>query len=46
VLCVVRVRTLEDAIELVSANAYANGTAISTGSGEAAWRSRVRCTSG
>jgi malonate-semialdehyde dehydrogenase (acetylating) / methylmalonate-semialdehyde dehydrogenase len=36
VLCVVRVPALEDAIELVNANAYANGTAIFTASGQAA----------
>jgi malonate-semialdehyde dehydrogenase (acetylating)/methylmalonate-semialdehyde dehydrogenase len=32
----VRVRTLEDAVELVNANAYADGTAIFTGGCEAA----------
>jgi malonate-semialdehyde dehydrogenase (acetylating)/methylmalonate-semialdehyde dehydrogenase len=36
VLCVVRVPTLEDAIELINRNRYANGTAIFTGSGQAA----------
>src|SRR5207247_615978 len=36
VLCVVRVDTLDDAIELINANRYANGTAIFTGSGQAA----------
>jgi malonate-semialdehyde dehydrogenase (acetylating)/methylmalonate-semialdehyde dehydrogenase len=36
VLCVVRVPTLEAAIELINRNAYANGTAIFTGSGQAA----------
>jgi malonate-semialdehyde dehydrogenase (acetylating) / methylmalonate-semialdehyde dehydrogenase len=36
VLCVVRVATLEDAIELVNANSCANGTAIFTASGQAA----------
>ena len=36
VLSVVRVDTLDEAIELINANAYANGTAIFTGSGHAA----------
>ena len=36
VLGVVRVDTLDEAIELINANAYANGTAIFTGSGYAA----------
>jgi malonate-semialdehyde dehydrogenase (acetylating)/methylmalonate-semialdehyde dehydrogenase len=36
VLAVVRVPTLDAAIELINANAYANGTAIFTGSGQAA----------
>ncbi|MGH8236272.1 MAG: aldehyde dehydrogenase family protein, partial [Steroidobacteraceae bacterium] len=36
VLSVVRVRTLQQAIELVNANPYGNGTAIFTSSGEAA----------
>jgi malonate-semialdehyde dehydrogenase (acetylating) / methylmalonate-semialdehyde dehydrogenase len=36
VLCVVRVPTLDAAIELINSNAYANGTAIFTGSGQAA----------
>jgi len=36
VLAVVRVETLDDAITLVNANPYANGTAIFTGSGQAA----------
>jgi malonate-semialdehyde dehydrogenase (acetylating)/methylmalonate-semialdehyde dehydrogenase len=36
VLAVVRVETLAEAIELINANPYANGTAIFTGSGEAA----------
>ena len=36
VLCVVRVPTLEDAVALINANPYANGTAIFTGSGQAA----------
>jgi malonate-semialdehyde dehydrogenase (acetylating)/methylmalonate-semialdehyde dehydrogenase len=36
VLCVVRVDTLDDAIDLINANPYANGTAIFTGSGQAA----------
>ena len=35
-LAVVRVGTLDEAIELINANAYANGTAIFTGSGQAA----------
>jgi malonate-semialdehyde dehydrogenase (acetylating) / methylmalonate-semialdehyde dehydrogenase len=36
VLCVVRVPTLAAAIELINRNSYANGTAIFTGSGQAA----------
>jgi len=36
VLGVVRVDTLDEAIDLINANAYANGTAIFTGSGQAA----------
>jgi malonate-semialdehyde dehydrogenase (acetylating)/methylmalonate-semialdehyde dehydrogenase len=36
VLSVVRVPTLEDAIELINSNPYANGTAIFTASGQAA----------
>ena len=36
VLAVVRVDTLDEAIELINANPYANGTAIFTGSGRAA----------
>ena len=36
VLAVVRVDTLDEAIELINRNAYANGTAIFTGSGHAA----------
>ncbi len=36
VLSVVRVGSLAEAIELINANAYANGTAIFTGSGQAA----------
>jgi len=36
VLCVVRVDTLADAVELVNANEYGNGTAIFTSSGQAA----------
>jgi malonate-semialdehyde dehydrogenase (acetylating)/methylmalonate-semialdehyde dehydrogenase len=36
VLCVVRVGSLEDAIALINANSFANGTAIFTGSGQAA----------
>jgi malonate-semialdehyde dehydrogenase (acetylating)/methylmalonate-semialdehyde dehydrogenase len=38
VLSVVRVGTLDEAIELINANDYANGTAIFTASGEAARR--------
>jgi malonate-semialdehyde dehydrogenase (acetylating)/methylmalonate-semialdehyde dehydrogenase len=38
VLGVVRVPTLDDAIALINRNPYANGTAIFTGSGEAARR--------
>jgi malonate-semialdehyde dehydrogenase (acetylating)/methylmalonate-semialdehyde dehydrogenase len=38
VLCVVRVGTLEEAIALINANQYANGTSIFTGSGQAARR--------
>jgi malonate-semialdehyde dehydrogenase (acetylating)/methylmalonate-semialdehyde dehydrogenase len=36
VLCVVRVDTLDEAIALINTNPYANGTAIFTGSGQAA----------
>jgi malonate-semialdehyde dehydrogenase (acetylating)/methylmalonate-semialdehyde dehydrogenase len=36
VLAVVRVDTLEEAIELINRSSYANGTAIFTGSGQAA----------
>jgi len=36
VLAVVRVDTLQDAIELINSNSYANGTAIFTSSGQAA----------
>ncbi|KAA9394287.1 CoA-acylating methylmalonate-semialdehyde dehydrogenase [Kocuria coralli] len=36
VLAVVRVETLEEAIELINSNPYGNGTAIFTGSGNAA----------
>ncbi|MEO3928529.1 CoA-acylating methylmalonate-semialdehyde dehydrogenase [Micromonosporaceae bacterium B7E4] len=36
VLCVLRAGTLDEAIRLVNANPYGNGTAIFTGSGEAA----------
>lgn len=36
VLAVVRVETLEDAIRVINANPYGNGTAIFTGSGNAA----------
>jgi malonate-semialdehyde dehydrogenase (acetylating) / methylmalonate-semialdehyde dehydrogenase len=36
VLAVVRVDSLDEAIELINANSYANGTAIFTGSGQAA----------
>jgi malonate-semialdehyde dehydrogenase (acetylating)/methylmalonate-semialdehyde dehydrogenase len=36
VLCVVRVQTLDEAIALINANGFANGTAIFTGSGQAA----------
>ena len=36
VLCVVRVDTLDEAIDLINANPYANGTAIFTGSGQVA----------
>jgi malonate-semialdehyde dehydrogenase (acetylating) / methylmalonate-semialdehyde dehydrogenase len=38
VLGVVRVETLEEAIELINTNSFANGTAIFTSSGEAARR--------
>ncbi len=38
VLVVVRVRTLDEAIDLVNRNPYGNGTAIFTGSGRAAQR--------
>ena len=45
VLAVVRVRTLDEALELVDAHAYGNGTAIFTRSGAAAreFSSRVQC---
>ena len=45
VLAVVRVRTLEEALALVDAHAYGNGTAIFTRSGAAAreFASRVQC---
>ena len=36
VLAVVRVPTLDEAIELINSNSFANGTAIFTGSGQAA----------
>jgi malonate-semialdehyde dehydrogenase (acetylating)/methylmalonate-semialdehyde dehydrogenase len=36
VLCVVRVNTLDEAIALINASPFANGTAIFTGSGQAA----------
>jgi malonate-semialdehyde dehydrogenase (acetylating)/methylmalonate-semialdehyde dehydrogenase len=36
VLSVLRVASLQEAIDLINANAYANGTAIFTGSGQAA----------
>jgi len=44
VLAVLRTDTLDEAIELINANAYGNGTAIFTGSGEAArtFQRRVR----
>ncbi|RSN29602.1 methylmalonate-semialdehyde dehydrogenase (CoA acylating) [Amycolatopsis sp. WAC 01416] len=38
VLGIVRVSTLDEAIELINANPYGNGTAVFTGSGEAARR--------
>jgi malonate-semialdehyde dehydrogenase (acetylating)/methylmalonate-semialdehyde dehydrogenase len=38
VLSVVRVETVDDAIDLVNSNPYGNGTAIFTGRGEAARR--------
>ncbi|NUP41376.1 MAG: CoA-acylating methylmalonate-semialdehyde dehydrogenase, partial [Streptomyces sp.] len=38
VLAIVRVDTLDKAIELINANPYGNGTALFTGSGEAARR--------
>ena len=38
VLALVRVDTLDEAIELINANPYGNGTALFTGSGEAARR--------
>ncbi|MDR1187867.1 MAG: CoA-acylating methylmalonate-semialdehyde dehydrogenase [Bifidobacteriaceae bacterium] len=40
VLCVVRVADLDAAINVINANPYGNGTAIFTGSGEAARRFR------
>jgi malonate-semialdehyde dehydrogenase (acetylating) / methylmalonate-semialdehyde dehydrogenase len=38
VLAIVRVDTLDDAIDLINANPYGNGTALFTASGEAARR--------
>lgn len=38
VLAIVRVDTLDEAIDLINANPYGNGTALFTGSGEAARR--------
>lgn len=46
VLVVLRAESLEDAIELVNANPYGNGTAIFTGSGEAARTFSRRVTVG
>ncbi|MGI5350645.1 CoA-acylating methylmalonate-semialdehyde dehydrogenase [Streptomyces sp. CA-250714] len=42
VLAVVRVETLDEAIALINANPYGNGTALFTGSGEAARRFQRR----
>ncbi|MFG2894468.1 CoA-acylating methylmalonate-semialdehyde dehydrogenase [Streptomyces sp. NPDC048248] len=42
VLAVVRVDTLDEAIALINANPYGNGTAVFTGSGEAARRFQRR----
>ncbi|MGW2328276.1 CoA-acylating methylmalonate-semialdehyde dehydrogenase [Streptomyces sp. NPDC001700] len=42
VLAVVRVDTLDEAIDLINANPYGNGTALFTGSGEAARRFQRR----
>ncbi|WP_146339707.1 CoA-acylating methylmalonate-semialdehyde dehydrogenase [Nesterenkonia sp. NBAIMH1] len=46
VLAVVRVDTLEDAISLINANPYGNGTAIFTGSGHSARTFQSRVTVG
>ena len=45
VLSVVRVDTVDEAIALVNANPYGNGTAIFTSSGEAARGSSAASTS-
>ena len=42
VLAVVRVESLDEAIDLINANPYGNGTALFTGSGEAARRFQRR----
>ena len=46
VLVVLRVAGLDEAIDLVNANPYGNGSAIFTGSGEAARRFQRRVTAG
>ncbi len=46
VLAVVRVDTLEDAVSLINANPYGNGTAIFTGSGHSARTFQSRVTVG
>jgi malonate-semialdehyde dehydrogenase (acetylating)/methylmalonate-semialdehyde dehydrogenase len=46
VLGVVRVDTLDDAIALINTNNYVNGTAIFTGSGQAARLFQRRSRSG
>jgi malonate-semialdehyde dehydrogenase (acetylating)/methylmalonate-semialdehyde dehydrogenase len=42
---VVRATTVDEAIALINANPYGNGTAIFTSSGEAAAGSSAACTS-
>jgi malonate-semialdehyde dehydrogenase (acetylating)/methylmalonate-semialdehyde dehydrogenase len=46
VLVVLRAQTLDEAIEIVNRNPFANGTAIFTESGGAARRFRTRCSVG
>jgi len=46
VLCIVRVRTAEEALRLVNSHEYANGAAIFTGSGRAAREFAARVDAG